>query len=96
MVKTTNQLLKPAIYIYIYNIAVTITEVLWILCVLFAAAMSIDLPFLELRADAGTRQLGESSIFSDDLPSGNLSNSYGKSQFLMGKSHYKWPFSIAI
>ena len=30
------------------------------------------------------------------LPSGNLLHNYGKSPFLMGKIHYKWPFSIAM
>ena len=30
------------------------------------------------------------------LPSGNLTVCYGKSQFLNGKVHHKWPFSIAM
>ena len=31
-----------------------------------------------------------------DTRPGKLLHSYGKSPFLMGKLHYKWPFSIAM
>ena len=30
------------------------------------------------------------------IPSGKYLQSYGKSPFLMEKTHYKWPFSIAM
>ena len=36
------------------------------------------------------------AMFATQLPSGKLTFCYGKSPFLMGKIHYKWPFSIAM
>ena len=32
----------------------------------------------------------------EDLPSGKRLHNYGTSPFFMGKTHYKWPFSIAM
>ena len=51
-----------------------------------------------LRSTAGKmgRMENPKAFWRGNIPSGKLSHSYGKSPFFYGKTHYKWPFSIAM